>query len=242
MQNVNVPVAFFGGVFSFLSPCFLPLVPGYVCFLTGLSIEQLKDPSEDSGITRQVFVSSLFFIAGFSLVFIALGAAASYVGFFLASHKIAINRIAGVLLVFLGLYLTGVLRIRKLDLSRKVQPKRQATGKFGAWMVGVIFALGWTPCAGPILAGILALAATEATVTKGVFLLFAYSLGIAIPFLLTALAISRFMKFLKKYGKWIKWVQFIAGIVLVMVGVLIFMDELTRLIVFVPELFNYFAK
>src|SRR5215204_2119943 len=202
-ENVTLLAAFGAGLLSFISPCVLPLVPGYLSYISGLSLDEMRGAPVASGGTavavahpaaarRQVVIASFAFIVGFSLVFVALGAAASAIGQFLAQKQELFNRIAGAVIIIFGLHTMGVLRIEWLYQEKRVQTSRKPAGVFGAGLVGVAFAFGWTPCIGPILAGILAIAATRSGIDEGVRLLAAYSLGLGVPFFAAALAINRF--------------------------------------------------
>ncbi len=242
MQNLNITLAFFAGFLSFLSPCILPLIPGYVSFLTGETLEYLETSVDNRRIMKRTVLSSCFFVLGFSLVFVFLGAAANFLGSFLAQHRVVLDRLAGTIIIVLGLHLTGVLRIRWLYKQKKIDFKQKSVSNGGAFALGFAFAFGWTPCVGPILAGILALAATEETLGRGVLLLVAYSGGIAIPFLMTALLISSFMTFFRKFRRYLQWAQVLAGLILIAVGILIFTDNFARLIRFVPDFFYDFAR
>ena len=235
-------IAFIAGVLSFLSPCVLPLIPGYISFLSGLSLEELQRSTERGKILRKAGLTSILFVAGFSVVFIALGASASLVGRFLSRHAEILTRIAGILIVLLGLHLLGVLKIGWLNVEKRLKTKQFSPGLFGAFLMGLAFAFGWTPCIGPILAGILALAATQETVIRGVFLLAVYSMGLGIPFIITGFGVGFFIKFFQRYKRFIRWGEIFAGILLVAMGVLIFFNNLTMLLRFVPSFFYNFAK
>lgn len=237
-----MPLAFLAGFLSFLSPCILPLIPGYVSFLTGETLEYLEKSDGDRRAVKRAVLSSCFFVLGFSLVFVFLGAAANFLGSFLAQYRVVLDRLAGIIIVVLGLHLTGVLRIRWFYKQKKIDFKHTTVGNTGAFALGLAFAFGWTPCVGPILAGILTLAATEETLLRGVLLLLAYSGGIAIPFLLTAFLISGFMKAFRKFRRYVKWAQVLAGAILIVVGILIFTDNFASLIRYVPDFFYDFAK
>lgn len=242
MNNISFGLAFFAGILSFLSPCILPLVPGYISFLSGISLEELKKGAEKGKVIRRVGLTSVFFVIGFSLVFILLGASASFVGSFLRAHMRILTKIAGALIVILGLHLVGILKIKWLNIEKRLDVRRFSPGFFGAFLIGLAFALGWTPCIGPILAGILALAATQETVIKGVFLLAAFSLGLGIPFIITGFFVGFFIRFFERYKRFIFIGEIIAGVLLIIMGVLIFTDNLTVLLKYVPSFFYKFAK
>lgn len=205
-------------------------------------MEDLESGGSSPGMLKRTMLSSLAFVIGFSVIFVFLGASANYIGSVISKYEFVFNRIAGIIIIVLGLHLSGVLRIRGLYRHRKLHIKKSRIGPLGAFSLGAAFALGWTPCVGPILAGILTLAATEETIARGMVLLLAYSAGIGIPFLLTALAVGEFIKIFRRWGKWIRWAEVIAGVVLIAVGILIFTDEIGVLMRYVPEYFYKFAR
>jgi len=220
-ESVGVLVAFSAGLFSFLSPCVLPLFPSYLSLITGMSVDRLT-----AGVTaegrRRVILHSLAFIVGFTLVFVALGASFSAAGQLLLDYREWIRRIGGLLIIFFGLYIAGVLRIGFLARTQQIQLKAKPTGVIGSLLVGVTFAIGWTPCVGPILGSILSLAGTAETVKTGIGLLVAYSAGLALPFFLSSLALNGFLRFFKQYRPFIGVVERVAGVLLVLVGLLVF--------------------
>ena len=219
--SLGVAVAFSAGLFSFLSPCVLPLFPSYISFITGMSVGDLTaDLTADA--RRRVLVHAVAFVLGFSLVFVALGASFSAAGQFLFSYRDAIRRIGGALIVLFGLYIAGVLRIGVFGRTASWQLREKPAGYVGSFIVGVTFAIGWTPCVGPILGAILSLAGTAETVGRGVGLLVAYSAGLGVPFLVSALALGPFLKLFKQYRPFIPIVERGAGVLLVLVGVLVF--------------------
>jgi cytochrome c-type biogenesis protein len=216
-------VAFAGGLASFLSPCVLPLVPSYIGFLSGMTLEEM-----DGRRHRAVF-QALAFVAGFSLVFIGLGAGATALGASLRFHKAMLARAGGVLLIAFGFYTVGALRVPLLDRDRRIHLDRKPAGFAGSVLVGMTFAAGWTPCIGPVLGGILTLAGTTADLRRGVLLLAAYSAGLALPFLLAAAALDVFREWLQRFRRWIPWIQRASGTVLIAVGVLLVTGEFTVL-------------
>jgi len=220
-QSVGVAVAFSAGLFSFLSPCVLPLFPSYISFITGMSVADLS--ADLTAVTRRrVLVHAVAFILGFSLVFIALGASFSAMGQFLLDYRDWIRKIGGALIVLFGLYIAGVLRIGILGRTQQWQLREKPAGYLGSLAVGITFAIGWTPCVGPILGAILSLAGTAETVGRGVGLLVAYSAGLGFPFLLSALALGPFLRFFRRYRPFIPVVERSAGVLLVVVGVLVY--------------------
>ena len=220
-QSVGVVVAFSAGLFSFLSPCVLPLFPSYLSFITGMSVSDLTADLSPAA-RRRVLLHSLAFIVGFSLVFIALGATFSAAGQALVSYRPWIRRVGGALIVLFGLYIAGVFRLGMLGRTVQWQIREKPAGYLGTLLVGATFAIGWTPCVGPILGAILSLAGTAETVQRGVGLLIAYSAGLGVPFLLSALALGVFLRFFKRYRPFIPIVERAAGVLLVIVGVLVY--------------------
>jgi len=195
-HNLSIPVAFAAGLVSFLSPCVLPLVPGYISMLSGLSMEDLKAESNEK-VTALILRNSVAFVVGFSAVFIALGASATAVGRFLLSQHGIFNIVAGAIIIVFGLHLTGLIKIPFLYREARMNAIAPKRGIAGSFVLGFAFAFGWTPCIGPILSGILALAAIRQTVFQGMFLLAVYSAGLAIPFLLTGFGVGKFIKRLR---------------------------------------------
>ena len=242
MNDISLGVAFIAGVLSFLSPCVLPLIPAYISFLSGISLEELKQGTTPKKVLIKAGLTSVFFVAGFSLVFVILGASASFIGKLLAEHIAIFTKIAGVAIIVLGLYLLGVIKMDWLGYERRLKVKKFSPGFIGAFLIGLAFAFGWTPCVGPILAGILALAAAQQTLAKGMYLLAAYSLGLGIPFIITGFGVGAFMKFFETHKKFIRWGEIFAGILLVALGVLIFFNSLNVILSFIPSAFYDFAK
>ena len=230
-NEVTLLAAFAAGFLSFISPCVLPLIPGYVSFVSGVSLEEMRGTATTlSASRRRVLVTSLFFVLGFSLVFIALGASASAIGRFLLTRQPIFEKIAGSLLIILGLHMMGVFRIPFLEAEKRVQTDRKPAGPLGAMVVGLAFAFGWTPCIGPILSGILTLAASKGTVWEGVQLLAVYSAGLGIPFLLTSVAINHFFAATAKIRKHYHAIELISGALLIIIGVLIFTRRLSVIV------------
>lgn len=225
-------VAFAAGLLSFLSPCVLPLIPSYVAFITGMSIDELTvapDQAERGRVNRVVLVHGVLFVLGFTLVFVTLGASATFLGSLFSYASRWIERVGGVLLVLFGLYLLGVLRLPGASREWRVHLGEKPLGYLGTVLVGVTFGAGWTPCIGPVLGGILTLAMTTGSVGSGVGLLFVYSLGLAVPFLLAALLLQKFLVGSRGFARWLPWVSRISGILLLVLGVLMFTGTFTRL-------------
>ncbi len=227
-HELSIPIAFVAGVVSFLSPCVLPLVPGYLSMLSGESIETLK-AEESAQVLRRIISNSLAFVAGFSTVFVALGASASTVGKILQEQHSIFNIIAGVVIIVFGIHLTGLIKIPFLYREARVSAGAPKRGLIGAFLLGFAFAFGWTPCIGPILAAILALAATRENLYQGMFLLGIYSAGLAIPFLATSIGLGQFLKFYGRFRKHLQVVEVASGVLLIGIGVLIAFHKFTVL-------------
>jgi cytochrome c-type biogenesis protein len=225
--GIGFAVAFAAGMLSFLSPCVLPLVPSYVSFVAGVGLEELEAGGRE--VKRTALVHSLIFVAGFSVVFIALGASASFLGQLLTDHRVWITRIGGVLVVLFGLHLLGVTPMRFLQRERRIHLQDKPLGWAGTFAVGLTFGAGWSPCIGPILGGILTYAAGREHLVEGVQLLAVYSAGLAIPFLLSAAALSWFLASFAKFRRYIPWVERASGALLVLVGMLLLSGQFTAL-------------
>jgi cytochrome c-type biogenesis protein len=228
MSNLPLPIAaFFAGLVSFLSPCVLPLVPGYVSMISGVGVQELR--SQNSQSLRKVMLNSIGFIAGFSVVFITLGAISTEVGQLLAQYKSILARVAGIVIIIFGLHLTGIFRLNALYADKRLHGVRGGSTVWGAFIVGFAFAFGWTPCVGPILAVILGFAASQQSVVAGIALLAIYSLGLAVPFLLTALGIERFLRFYSSFRAHVHMVEVSSGALLIALGLLLVFGRLTLL-------------
>jgi cytochrome c-type biogenesis protein len=219
--------AFVAGLVSFLSPCVLPLVPGYVSLISGASVEELQ--SADRRLTRTVMLHSIMFILGFTLVFVSLGAVATGVGQLAHQYKKYLTWIAGVIIIIFGVHLTGLIKIKALYADKRMHSMQGGKSPIGAFLVGFAFAFGWTPCIGPVLAGILGLAANSDSVTRGILLLWVYSLGLAVPFLLTSLGVDRFLSFYGRFRRHLGVVEVLSGVLLIAIGGLILAGHFTWL-------------
>lgn len=239
-QEVTYIGAFIAGLLSFLSPCVFPLIPSYIMYITGISYADLQ-AEHPSHLTRQKSIlHSLFFICGFTAVFVLLGASATYIGSFLSEHAVIIRKAGGILLILLGIHVTGVLPIKFLLSEKKYSIKHKPAGYAGSFLVGIAFAAGWTPCIGPILAAILAVAATEENVYQGIFLLLLYSLGLGVPFFLSALAMHNFLLIFNRFKKHIRTLEIFTGIFLIAIGVMIYTNWLTRLSGYATVFYKWF--
>jgi cytochrome c-type biogenesis protein len=240
-ENVSFFAAFIAGLLSFLSPCILPLIPGYISFISGSTLTELTDAYELKKIKSKIIINSIFFIFGFSLVFIALGATATFLGKFLTENFKIFTFIAGIIIIIIGLHLTGILKINALLYEKKLNLNFKSIGILGSFITGFSFAFGWTPCVGPILAGILVIAGAQSTVFKGILLLATYSLGLAIPFFITSYSLTLFFKFFNSIRKYLNIIEIISGIFLIVIGLLILTDNL-KIIAQWFSFLNIFAK
>lgn len=252
MADVSFLAAFLGGIFSFISPCVLPLVPGYISFISGLSFEDLKKSAEATEGTedkekararqRRLLFTSLAFVLGLSLVFISFGASATVLAKQLGRYQSTLEKIAGVVVIIFGLHLAGIFRIKWLDMDTRQQTGSRPAGLFGAFLVGVAFAFGWTPCIGPILGGILVIAGSKETVSEGVALLAVYSAGLGVPFVLTALAMDRFFLASARIRKHYKTIERVSGGLLILLGVLILTNQFSIIVRYLDKWFPWLTK
>ncbi|NIA69734.1 cytochrome c biogenesis protein CcdA [Pelagibius litoralis] len=226
--DVSFGGAFVAGLLSFLSPCVLPLVPPYLCFVAGMTMEEMAEETRpDAG--RRVAFAALFFVLGFMTVFVALGASASFAGQLVAEHLALLSYLAGAVIIVMGLHFLGVIRIPLLYREARFHPASRPAGLAGAYVIGLAFAFGWTPCVGPILAAILFMAGSEETVARGAGLLALYGLGIGIPFLLAALFAGSFMRFAARFRRHVATVEKVMGGLLVVTGVLFITGSMSTL-------------
>ena len=221
--TIGVLIAFSAGLLSFLSPCVLPLIPSYVTFITGLSLDDVQHAR------KAALVHGMLFVLGFSLIFLAMGAGATMLGQSLLRHRDWISRVGGVVIIVFGLYLLGVLNIGFMSRERRFHIADKPVGYFGTLFVGIAFGAGWTPCLGPILGSILVYTGSQADLGKGMWLLSAYSLGLAVPFLLSAVAIERFTTFFQRMRRQMVWVSRVSGVVMIGIGVLLVTNYFTVL-------------
>jgi len=237
--EVSYFAAIFAGLLSFLSPCVLPLVPPYLVFITGTSLDDLT--RSGAAATGRTMLAALAFVLGFSTVFVLLGATASAAGQLLRDHLPLLAQIAGVFIIVMGLHFLGVFRFGFLNREARYRQEARPAGLIGAYAVGLAFAFGWTPCIGPVLATILAVAASEASSAKGATLLAAYSAGLGIPFLLAALGIDRFLVFLRRFGKHLGMVEKAMGVLLILAGLAFLTGLHQRFAYWLLETFPGFA-
>ncbi len=232
-EEVNVLTALLFGFLSFISPCVLPLIPSYLAFITGISFEDLSSDDEDKKkeVRKLTAINSLFFILGFSIVFVSLGALSTFLGSFLKSNQRVIQIVGGIIIILLGAHVMGLFKIKKLYMEKRVHLAKKPRGIIGSILVGITFAAGWTPCIGPLLGTIMVMAADQATMGQGIFLLIVYSIGLAVPFFLSAVAFSYFLTAFDWIKKHFRKIEIISGVLMILIGIL-----------FVSGLFNYITR
>jgi len=202
-SGLSIIISFFAGIATFISPCLLPMIPLYISYITGSSIENLTV----KGKPLRMLPPALFFVLGFTVIFVILGASATYLGNLFVQKQEILQYVGGTIVIIFGLHITGLIKIKSLYKEKKIQVKNKFSGYFGAFIMGFVFAIGWTPCVGPLLSSILVMASTEETVSKGIILLLSYSFGLGVPFILTALLINTAVKFLKKIQKFYRRIE-----------------------------------
>lgn len=228
-HHISYFIAFAAGLLSFVSPCVFPLIPSYLSYITGISFDDLARQGEQKGLVKSCFFNSIAFMAGFSLIFVALGASTSLLGSFLRQYLELLRVVGGGLIIFFGLFILGVFKFNFILRERRFNLKRKPAGYTGSVLVGIVFGIGWTPCIGPILGSILSLAATSGSVFFGVQLLLVYSLGLGLPFLLTSLALNRFLRTMPRVTRHMKLITSISGGILILVGLLLVTGHFTDL-------------
>jgi len=237
-QEISSLIAFTAGFLSFVSPCVLPLVPSYITYITGVSFKDLADEKIKSRVRWATILHSLLFIVGFSTVFILMGASASYLGQVLIEYQSWIMRGGGILIILLGIHFTGLISIPFLQMEKRFELKKKPLGYLGSFLVGVVFAAGWTPCIGPILSTILIYVSTSKSYTTGIYLLSVYSLGLGLPFFLSSLAFSTFLSAFARIKRYMRWITIISGIFLILIGVLFLTDTFREINAFFSRLAN----
>lgn len=236
IQDVSIPAALAAGIISFLSPCVLPLVPPYLIYLTGATIEHVANDEESRASKRAVMLSALVFVLGFSTVFVALGASASLIGGLIRAWSTQLSIVAGIAIILMGLHFLGLTRIGFLMREGRL-PIPKPVGLWGAYVMGLAFAFGWTPCIGPILAAILSVAASETTVMKGAGLLAVYSAGLGIPFLIAAFMVEQFSSVLARMKKHLATVERVMGVLMILVGIGFLTGAVTDVSIWLLETF-----
>ena len=228
-EAVSFPAAFLAGFFSFLSPCVLPLIPAYFTFITGFSLEELTE-NRNSEIRKKVVFSTVSFVCGFSLVFILMGASASYLGGLIYNYRDTIRIIGGILIILMGVHLTGIIRIPGLDVEKRIHMEKKPLHFLGVFIIGMAFGAGWSPCIGPLLGSILIIAGSQETVRQGIVLLAIYSAGLALPFIILSVFIHLLLMVIKKASRFLQYVNAAAGILLIIAGLILVTNKLYVLI------------
>lgn len=237
-HEISVLIAFSAGVLSFISPCVLPLVPSYITYITGVTFKDLTDGEERGRVRWKTMLHSFLFILGFSTVFIVMGASASYLGQVLSRYQYWIMKGGGILIIILGIHFTGLINLPFLQVERRFELKKKPLGYLGSFLVGIVFAAGWTPCIGPILSTILLYASTTKNFTTGMFLLTIYSMGLAVPFFLSSLAFNSFLSTFQKIRKYMKIITIVSGFFLIAIGILFLTDLFSTLNTYLNILAN----
>jgi len=236
--DISVFIAFTAGILSFVSPCVLPLIPSYLTYITGVSFKELTDVKGKARVRWATMLHSFLFIMGFSVVFILMGASASYLGQVLVEYQSWIMKVGGVLIILLGIHFTGIINIPFLQMEKRFEMRKKPLGHLGSFLVGVIFAAGWTPCIGPILSTILIYASASKSFTTGILLLTVYSMGLGIPFFLSSLAFNSFLSAFDKIKRYMRWVTLASGIILIIVGILFLTDNFREINIYLNQLAN----
>jgi cytochrome c-type biogenesis protein len=229
MTDVTLLAVFAAGILSFISPCVLPLVPGYISFMSGVSLEELEKHHRSITLLIRVCMHSIFFGLGFTVIFVGLGATATLLGNFLFSNLIILKRVAGAIIIVFGLHTAGLFRIKFLDYQKSFNFQNKQVRFVNSFVLGLAFSFAWVPCIGPILATILTYAATKDTVIEGILMLIVYSLGLGVPFFLMAIGMGKFIGILDKIKRYFRTVEIVSGSLLVLIGILILTDNLERL-------------
>ncbi len=237
-QDISTLIAFTAGLLSFISPCVLPLVPSYMTYITGASFKELTDEKTKAKVRWATVLHSSLFIAGFSTVFILMGASASYLGQVLVEYQSWIMKGGGVLIIILGIHFTGIINIPFLQMEKRFEMRKKPFGYFGSFLVGVVFAAGWTPCIGPILSTILIYASTAQSFTTGILLLTVYSMGLGIPFFLSSLAFNSFLSAFDRIRRYMRWITLASGFFLIIIGILFLTDTFREINAFFNQLAN----
>jgi len=223
-ESVSYPAAFFAGLLAFFSPCILPLIPAYFTLITGFSLKELTEGTT-ARLRRKVFISTLAYVLGFSVVFVAMGASASWLGVVIQKYRDFLRITGGIVIIIFGIHLTGIIRLRILDFEKKIHMKGKPVHFWGIFALGMVFSAGWSPCIGPILGSILIIAGSQTSVWQGVLLLSLFSFGLALPFLVMSVFINLLLAFVKKVSPKLRYVNMIAGVLLIIIGGLILTNK-----------------
>lgn len=242
MDNIGIITAFVFGVLSFISPCVLPIVPGYISFISGVSLLEIEKTGNSKVARHKIILNTLLFVLGFSVVFILLGATATAIGQFLFANLTILSQIAGGIIIIFGLHLAGVFKIKFLNYEKRIHSQLKPLGYLGSFVVGLAFAFGWTPCIGPILGGILALAAQKETVGEGIVLLASYSAGLGIPFVITGFSLSIFYNAFNKIKHHFRKIEIASGVLLIIIGILMMTGSLTIIANYLTKWFPFLSE
>jgi cytochrome c-type biogenesis protein len=238
LPEVSIFIAFSAGILSFVSPCVLPLVPSYITYITGVSFHELTEGESKSKLRWVTIFHSLLFIIGFSTIFIIMGASASYIGQLLAQYQYWIMKVGGVLIIILGIHFTGLITLPFLQMEKRLELRKKPLGYLGSFLVGIIFAAGWTPCIGPILSTILIYASTSKSYYTGILLLTIYSAGLGLPFFLSSLAFNSFLSTFEKIKRYMRVITLVSGLFLIAIGILMLTDTFKDINQYLNELTN----
>ena len=242
MLEVSVGAAFVAGLLSFISPCVLPIVPPYLCYLAGVSFDQLKDDQPNADVSRRIILSAVAFVVGFTTVFVGLGATASVVGQAIARYFDILSIVAGIIILVMGLHFLGLFRIGFLYRQARVEVEKKPAGLIGAYVMGLAFAFGWTPCVGPVLAAILFVAGSTESAWRGAMLLAVYALGIGLPFILAAAFATRFLGWATRFRRHMGTVEKAMGALLVLTGILFITGQMSAIALWLLETFPVFSQ
>ncbi|MFB3885163.1 MAG: cytochrome c biogenesis CcdA family protein [Thermodesulfobacteriota bacterium] len=237
-QEISVVIAFSAGLLSFVSPCVLPLIPSYITYISGVSFKELTETEAKAKLRWRTTFHSLLFIMGFSTIFILMGASASYLGQLLVEYQYWIMKGGGILIIILGIHFTGMFSLPFLQMERRFELKRKPLGYIGSFLVGIVFAAGWTPCVGPILSTILLYASTSKSLTTGVVLLAFYSMGLGVPFFLSALAFNSFLSAFEKMKRYMRMITIVSGFFMIAIGILLLTDTFREISSYLMTLAN----
>lgn len=243
MIEVSLFAAFIAGLITFLAPCTLPLVPGYLGFISGVSSQDLRDPEKAGRLRWKIFFNGFFFILGFSAVFIILGTLIGFIGSALAEYQVWLNRIGGIFIILFGLFMLNVIKIPFLQAEHQLRISSifERGKSLNSFILGSAFSIGWTPCVGPILGAVLALAASSATALQGALLLSVFSAGLAVPFLVIALGIGSAAQYIEQFSKYLRVVSIIGGVLLIFLGILLFIGKFGLLVSWGFQLMRFFG-
>lgn len=236
MKELSFPLAFLAGLVSFLSPCVMPLIPSYISYITGLSFKDLTESPDRSRIRKITLLNSFFFVGGFTFIFVLLGASSTTIGRLFFQYRDMVRIIGGVLIIIFGLFVAGILNLKFLMREKRLALRDRPAGMISSFLIGVTFGAGWTPCIGPILGSILIYASTRDSVLYGMGLLAVYSMGLGIPFVLSALAINLFLSYMKRINQYMRYVMLLSGLILIAFGILLITNSIGFISQYMPDI------